>query len=168
MNAPMTSLSSNSSSAEGNHVSLLWGCELNHTTRRCVVKEDDDLLEHLVYLRTVSLGEDADDETHVVAVESRNMASVPEPVPIVSLKHSVLPMVCLDGFELLPPVSFILKSGMGPVYLNGQHLILEDDTDYEPTDEDIPDDVDVDEDSFDEEEIPSPEMPAEETSNQIS
>ncbi|ETE67939.1 Aspartate aminotransferase, cytoplasmic, partial [Ophiophagus hannah] len=108
----------------------------------------------------VSLGEDADDETHVVAVESRNMASIPEPVPIVALKHPVLPMVCLDGFELLPPVSFILKSGMGPVYLHGQHLILEDDSDYEPTDDDIPDDADVDEDSFDEEEIPSPEMPA--------
>ncbi|KAL7981432.1 hypothetical protein Chor_002328, partial [Crotalus horridus] len=109
----------------------------------------------------VALGEDADDETHVVAVESRNMASVPEPVPIVSLKHSVLPMVCLDGIELLPPVSFILKSGMGPVYLNGQHLILEDDSDYEPTDDEIPDDADVDDDSFDdEEELPSPEMPA--------
>ncbi|XP_063167443.1 nucleoplasmin-like [Candoia aspera] len=133
-------------------------CELNDTTRRCVVKEEHDLLEHLVYLRTVVLGEDADDETHVVAVESRNMASVPEPVPIVSLKHSVLPMVCLDGFELLPPVSFILKSGTGPVYLNGQHLILEDDSDYEPTEEDIPDDVDADDSSFDEEEIPSTEI----------
>ncbi|XP_039188897.1 nucleoplasmin-like [Crotalus tigris] len=167
----MASFSSNSdsSSNEGNHVSVFWGCELNATTRRCVVKEDDDLLEHLVYLRTVALGEDADDETHVVAVESRNMASVPEPVPIVSLKHSVLPMVCLEGIELLPPVSFILKSGMGPVYLNGQHLILEDDSDYEPTDDEIPDDADVDDNSFDdEEELPSPEMPAKETSNQIS
>ncbi|XP_070621554.1 nucleoplasmin-like [Erythrolamprus reginae] len=161
----MASLSSNSSSADRSHASLFWGCELNHTTRRCVVKEEDDLLEHLIYLRTVSLGEDADDETHVVAVESRNMASAPEPVPIVSLKNSVLPMVCLDGFELLPPVSFILKSGMGPVYLNGQHLILEDD--YEPTDNNIPDDTDIDDDRFDEE-IPSPEMPPEDTSNQIS
>ncbi|XP_025021997.1 nucleoplasmin-like [Python bivittatus] len=137
-----------------------WGCELNDTTPRCVVKEEDDLLEHLVYLRTVILGEDADDETHVLAVESRNMASVPEPVRIVSLRHSVLPMVCLDGFELLPPVSFILKSGTGPVYLNGQHLILEDDSDYEPTEDDIPDDVDADENSFDEGEIPRAEMQA--------
>ncbi|XP_032084642.1 nucleoplasmin-like [Thamnophis elegans] len=164
----MTSLSPNSSSTEGNRVPFLWGCELNHTNRRCVVKADDDLLEHLVYLKMVFLGEDADDEVHVVAVESRNMASVPEPVPIVTLKHSVLPMVWLDGFELLPPVSFILKSGTGPVYLNGQYFILEDDFDYEPMDDDIPDDADVEEDNLEEEEMPSPEMPAEETSNQIS
>ncbi|ETE64603.1 hypothetical protein L345_09628, partial [Ophiophagus hannah] len=69
--------------SEATTLQILEGCELNHTTRRCVVKEDDDLLEHLVYLRTVSLGEDDNDETHVVVVESRNMASVPKPVPIV-------------------------------------------------------------------------------------
>ncbi|KAM6431694.1 nucleoplasmin-like isoform 1-T2 [Liasis olivaceus] len=164
----MNSLPSSSASTERDLISLFWGCELNDTTPRCEVKEEDDLLEHLVYLRTVTLGEDADDETHVLAVESRNMASVPEPVPIVSLKHSVLPMVCLDGFELLPPVSFFLKSGTGPIYLNGQHLILEDDSDYEPTEDDIPDDVDADENSFDEDEVPRAEMQAEEASNQIS
>ncbi|KAM6456498.1 nucleoplasmin-like [Liasis olivaceus] len=164
----MNSLPSSSASTERNPVSLFWGCELNDTTPRCVVKEEDDLLEHLVYLRIVTVGEDANDETHVSDVESRNMASVPEPVLIVSLKHSVLAMVCLDGFELLPPVSFILKSGTAPIYLNGQHLIWEDDSDYEPTDDDVPDNVDADENSFDEDEIPRAEMQAEEASNQVS
>ncbi|EMP41732.1 Beta-4C adrenergic receptor [Chelonia mydas] len=67
------------------------GCELNTSTRRCVVMEEDDFLEHLVLLKTISL----------------------------------------DGFEFIPPVAFELKSGTGPVYLNGQHLILEDDAKYE-------------------------------------
>nr|XP_056716875.1 nucleoplasmin-like [Euleptes europaea] len=109
----------------------LWGCELNSTTRKCVVKLEDSLLEHIVYLKSVSLGEGAKDELHVVAVESKNMTSVYKPMPIVSLQRSVLPMVSLGSFEFTPPVAFVLKSGTGPVYLLGQHLILEGDSDYE-------------------------------------
>ncbi|KAH0623178.1 hypothetical protein JD844_031218 [Phrynosoma platyrhinos] len=134
------SLSSRSFSTDEKPVVVLWGCELNDTIRKCIVEVDDDLLEHLVYLKTVSLGEDADDKPHVVAVESKNMASSLKPVPLVSLRHSVLPMTCLDGFEFIPPVTFILKSGTGPVYLHGEHLILEDVSDYEPTEEDVPPD----------------------------
>ncbi|XP_066495772.1 nucleoplasmin-like [Tiliqua scincoides] len=127
----MTSSLSNTLSSEDRPVTVLWGCELNSGIRSCVVKEEDDLLEHLVYLKTMSLGEGATDELHVVAAESKNMASAPKPVPIASLRHSILPMVSLDGFEFIPPVTFILKSGSGPVYLNGQHLILEDLSDYD-------------------------------------
>uniref|UniRef100_A0AAY3ZXV5 Nucleophosmin n=1 Tax=Denticeps clupeoides TaxID=299321 RepID=A0AAY3ZXV5_9TELE len=32
--------------------------------------------------------------------------------------------VCLGGFEITPPVVFRLKSGSGPVYISGQHLIM--------------------------------------------
>ncbi|XP_054854034.1 nucleoplasmin-like, partial [Eublepharis macularius] len=109
----------------------LQGCELNSGTRRCVVKVEDNLLEHIVFLKSVSLGEEAEDELHVVAVESKNMTSVYKPVPIASLRLSVLPMVSLGNFEFTPPVAFVLKSGTGPVYLVGQHLILEGNSDYE-------------------------------------
>ncbi|XP_060107039.1 nucleoplasmin-like [Heteronotia binoei] len=107
----------------------LWGCELNSSMRKCVVKEEDNLKEQIVYLKSVSLGEEAEDELHVVAVESKDMSSVCKPLPVASLQRSVLPMVSLGNFELTPPVAFVLKSGTGPIYLVGQHLILE--SDYE-------------------------------------
>ncbi|KAM7153963.1 nucleoplasmin-like [Macrochelys suwanniensis] len=110
---------------------FLIGCELNTSTRRCVVMEEDDLLEHLVLLKTICLSAEAKDEPHVVAVASKNTYGDNRPVPIASLRLSVLPMISLDGFEFIPPVAFELKSGTGPVYLNGQHLILEDDEEYE-------------------------------------
>ncbi|XP_044293320.1 nucleoplasmin-like [Varanus komodoensis] len=114
----------------------------------------------------VSLGEDADDVPHVVAVESRNMASILKPIPIVSLKHSALPMVSLDGFEFIPPVSFILNSGTGPVYLNGQHLILGEDSDYEPSEGDAPEDMDTGEGSYEDVSEAKAEAQAEETSSE--
>lgn len=41
----------------------------------------------------ISLGADARDELHVVAVESKNTYGDHKPVPIASLRVSVLPMV---------------------------------------------------------------------------
>uniref|UniRef100_A0A8B9HYC0 Nucleoplasmin core domain-containing protein n=1 Tax=Anser brachyrhynchus TaxID=132585 RepID=A0A8B9HYC0_9AVES len=103
------------------------GCELGMGTRRCVLQEDDDCLEHLVLLRTVSLGAGARDELHVVAVESKNTYGGCKPVPIASLRGSVLPMVriSLKGLEFVPPVTFVLECGAGPVYLSGQHVTRE-------------------------------------------
>uniref|UniRef100_A0A8C2TX13 Nucleoplasmin ATPase-like n=1 Tax=Coturnix japonica TaxID=93934 RepID=A0A8C2TX13_COTJA len=102
------------------------GCELGVNSRSCMVKEDDDFLEHLVLLRTISLGADARDELHVVAVESKNTYGDHKPVPIASLRVSVLPMISLKGLEFVPPVTFMLQCGTGPVYLSGQHVTLED------------------------------------------
>lgn len=51
------------------------------------------LIVFSVVLLQVSLGEEAEDELHVVAVESKNMPSVFKPVPIASLQRSALPMV---------------------------------------------------------------------------
>ncbi|NXJ45463.1 NPM protein, partial [Spizaetus tyrannus] len=39
--------------------------------------------------------------------------------------------ISLKGLELVPPVTFMLKCGAGPVYLSGQHITLEDDAKYE-------------------------------------
>uniref|UniRef100_A0A8C9L399 Nucleoplasmin core domain-containing protein n=1 Tax=Pavo cristatus TaxID=9049 RepID=A0A8C9L399_PAVCR len=106
------------------------GCELGLNSRSCVVKEDDDFLEHLVLLRTVSLGADARDELHVVAVESKNTYGDHKPVPIASLRVSVLPMISLKGLEFVPPVTFMLQCGTGPVYLSGQHVTCESQLGY--------------------------------------
>ncbi|KAJ7305135.1 hypothetical protein JRQ81_011012 [Phrynocephalus forsythii] len=40
-------------SLEDKSASVIWGCELNDRTRKCVVEEDDDLLEHFICLRTM-------------------------------------------------------------------------------------------------------------------
>ncbi|XP_025970005.2 nucleoplasmin-like [Dromaius novaehollandiae] len=113
--------------AEERPVAALWGCELGTGARSCVVEEGDDFLEHLVLLKTICLGPDARDELHVVAVDSKNTYGDAKPVPIASLRLSVLPMISLKGLEFVPPVTFVLQSGAGPVYLHGQHLSLEDD-----------------------------------------
>ncbi|XP_077161726.1 nucleoplasmin-like isoform X2 [Paroedura picta] len=140
-------------SSEEEPVEVLWGCELNSTMRKSEVKVEDNLLEQIVLPKSVSLGEAAEDEVHVVAVESKNMTSVSKPVPIASLQRSVLPMVSLGSFEFTPPVAFVLQCGTGPVYLVGQHLILEGDSDYEtpqydaPTDETQTDESQTDGDS---------------------
>ncbi|XP_067168377.1 nucleoplasmin-like [Apteryx mantelli] len=113
--------------SEERPVAVPWGCELSTSARSCVVEEGDDFLEHLVLLKTISLGPDARDELHVVAVDSKNTCGERKPVPIASLRLSVLPMISLKGLEFVPPVTFVLQCGAGPVYLHGQHLILEDD-----------------------------------------
>ncbi|XP_068277384.1 nucleoplasmin-like [Nyctibius grandis] len=113
--------------SEETPVAALWGCQLNTGSRSCVVKEEDDFLEHLLLLRTICLGADAGDELHVVAVDSKNTYGEHKPVPIAALRTSVLPMISLKGLELVPPVTFVLKCGAGPVYLSGQQVTLEDD-----------------------------------------
>lgn len=149
----------------------------------------------LCWAPQVSLGAGARDELHVVAVESKNTYGGCKPVPIASLRGSVLPMVragrggstlratqprwglhrgiqavlgafwlCLQtsllcpnelgqrftlcwgwaggalsfflffffffqinlkGLEFVPPVTFVLECGAGPVYLSGQHVTRE-------------------------------------------
>ncbi|XP_068518463.1 nucleoplasmin-like [Anas acuta] len=123
--------------SEERPVTALWGCELGTGTRRCVLQEDDNCLEHLVLLRTVSLGAGARDELHVVAVESKNTYGGCKPVPIASLRGSVLPMINLKGLEFVPLVTFVLECGAGPVYLSGQHVTLEDDHRYEAHEEEL-------------------------------
>ncbi|XP_008935500.1 PREDICTED: nucleoplasmin-like, partial [Merops nubicus] len=118
-------------------IAALWGCQLSVDTRSCVVKEADDFLEHLVLLETICLGAEAKDELHVVTVDSKNTYGDHKPVPIAALRSSVLPMVSLKGLELLPPITFLLKCGAGPVYLSGQHITLEDDGESEAHEEEL-------------------------------
>ncbi|XP_042657445.1 nucleoplasmin-like [Tyto alba] len=133
--------------SEERPVAALSSCQLSTGTRSCVVEEDDDFLEHLVLLRTICLGADARDELHVVAVDSKNTYGVPRPVPIAALRASVLPMISLKGLELVPPVTFMLKCGAGPVYLSWQHVTLDDDTKSEAHEEELSEEDTGDEDN---------------------
>ncbi|XP_029459761.1 nucleoplasmin-like isoform X2 [Rhinatrema bivittatum] len=117
-------------SDQENTICIFWGCELNKSTKTTTFQPEDDYREHLLSLRTICLGSEAKDELNVVAVQSSNVPQG-KVVPIASLQPSILPMINMNGLELIPPVTFILKSGSGPVYISGQHLALEEDLDEE-------------------------------------
>ncbi|NXC24727.1 NUPL protein, partial [Campylorhamphus procurvoides] len=45
--------------------------------------------------------------------------------------------ISIKGLELVPPVTFVLQCGAGPVYLSGQHVIQEDLSEEEFTEEEL-------------------------------
>ncbi|NXX16688.1 NPM protein, partial [Podargus strigoides] len=55
--------------------------------------------------------------------------------------------ISLKGLELVPPVTFELKCGAGPVYLSGQHITLEDDAESEAHEEELSEEDVGDEDN---------------------
>ncbi|KAK6468381.1 nucleoplasmin ATPase-like isoform X1 [Huso huso] len=122
------------SSTQEDPVCVLWGCELTGGTKKFVFEVHNDLLEHQLFIKTICLGAEAKDELHVVEVEAK-ITQNDRPVPIASLRPSVLPMVSFYGLELMPPVTFNLRSGEGPVYISGQHLVLDLDVGEEAEEE---------------------------------
>ncbi|XP_067852659.1 nucleophosmin-like [Heptranchias perlo] len=116
--------------------SFLFGCELKADEKEFRMEVDDDDSEHQLSLRTVSLGVGASDDLHLVEAEGLNFEGKITKVTLAALKMSVQPTVSLGGFEIAPPVTFRLKSGAGPVYISGQHLIALDDDDLDSDEED--------------------------------
>ncbi|XP_034288195.1 nucleophosmin [Pantherophis guttatus] len=115
---------------------FLFGCELKGD-KPYHFKVNDEENEHQLSLRTVSLGVGAKDELHVVEAEALDYEGNQIKVTLASLKMSVQPTVSLGGFEITPPVILRLKSGSGPVYVSGQHLVaLEEEPESEDEDED--------------------------------
>ncbi|XP_026524327.1 nucleophosmin isoform X1 [Notechis scutatus] len=115
---------------------FLFGCELKGD-KPYHFKVNDEENEHQLSLRTVSLGVGAKDELHVVEAEALDYEGNQIKVTLASLKMSVQPTVSLGGFEITPPVILRLKSGSGPVYVSGQHLVaLEEEPESESEDED--------------------------------
>ncbi|XP_078521612.1 nucleoplasmin-like isoform X2 [Lissotriton helveticus] len=124
-------------------VALLWGCELTEQNKSSSFKVEVEEYEqqqalkarpgsistgkydHRLVLNTVCMGEKAKDEFHIIEILPKEDEQGAKPVPIASLKPSILPMATLVGMELTPPVTFRLKSGSGPVYISGQHIALE-------------------------------------------
>ncbi|XP_069467729.1 nucleoplasmin-3 isoform X2 [Ambystoma mexicanum] len=104
--------------------SFLFSCELSSKISSFTFKVDEeDVCEHILTMRLISLGDGVKDECNVIEVvcldRDRNELSI----PVANLKLSVQPMVDLGNFELYPPVTFRLKSGSGPVHVSGNHLI---------------------------------------------
>ncbi|KAJ1127680.1 hypothetical protein NDU88_006073 [Pleurodeles waltl] len=115
---------------------FLFGCELKADKKEYSFKGDDDENEHQLSLRTVSLGAGAKDELNIVEAEGMSYEGKPIKVILASLKPSVQPTVSLGGFEITPPVTLRLKSGSGPIYISGQHLVaLDEDLESEEEDE---------------------------------
>nr|Q1HTZ9.1 RecName: Full=Nucleoplasmin [Aquarana catesbeiana]ABC69369.1 nucleoplasmin [Aquarana catesbeiana] len=138
-------------------VSLIWGCELNEQTKTFTFKvSDEDKSEHQLALRTVCLGNAAKDEFHIVEIVPQAVeGSDAKPVPIATLKPSILPMATMVGIELTPPVTFQLKSGSGPIYISGQHVALEADYSW-AEEEEGEEEVEEEEEEEDPESPPKP------------
>ncbi|XP_078267908.1 nucleophosmin-like [Rhinoraja longicauda] len=104
---------------------FLFGCELKLSQKEFKMEVADDSSEHQLSLRTVCLGADASDDLHLVEAEGLNFEGKNTKITLAALRLSVQPTVSLGGFEMEPPVTFRLKSGTGPVYISGQHLIAD-------------------------------------------
>uniref|UniRef100_A0A663E828 Nucleophosmin/nucleoplasmin 2 n=1 Tax=Aquila chrysaetos chrysaetos TaxID=223781 RepID=A0A663E828_AQUCH len=101
--------------------SLPAGCELSSEQDSYTFQVPEEWqCEQQLALRTICLGEMARDEFHVVEIVLAE-GGARSPVPLATLKPSVLPMVSatLMGVELTPPVTFHLRAGSGPVYITG-------------------------------------------------
>ncbi|XP_062854701.1 nucleoplasmin-2a [Trichomycterus rosablanca] len=110
-----------SSSSISDRVCVHWGCELSSAQTTVVFKAEDDLLENQFFIKTICLSAEAGKEMHVVAVSDGVGDS--KPVPIATLSHC-MPMVSFPALELIPPVTFSLCAGKGPIFISGQHITL--------------------------------------------
>ncbi|XP_064408890.1 nucleophosmin 1b isoform X3 [Latimeria chalumnae] len=108
---------------------FLFGCELKADKKEYNFTGEDNGSDQQLALRTVCVGAEAKDEMHTVEMEALSYEGEPIRVQLVSLRPSVLTTVNLSGFEVTPPVSFRLKSGSGPIYISGQHLINQEESD---------------------------------------
>ncbi|KAM6996348.1 nucleoplasmin-2 isoform 1-T1 [Passerculus sandwichensis] len=119
-------------------VSVLWGCELSSARSSCTFQVTEDWsCEQQLVLRTACLGEAARDEFHVLEVVAEG-GEGRAPLPLATLKPSVLPMASLAGVELSPPVTLRLRAGSGPLFVSGQHVSIMDlssDEDYDDDEE---------------------------------
>ncbi|TFK08185.1 Nucleoplasmin ATPase [Platysternon megacephalum] len=140
--------SANSNSKSEKPVSLIWGCELNHEKQTYTFKIPDEWkYEQQLALRTICLGEKAKDEFNVVEIVPSEDSQDTTPVPLATLKPSVLPMATMVGVELTPPVTFRLRAGSGPVYITGQHVTLVPDLSWDEEEEEEEEEVAEEEES---------------------
>nr|XP_014341925.1 PREDICTED: nucleoplasmin-2 [Latimeria chalumnae]XP_014341926.1 PREDICTED: nucleoplasmin-2 [Latimeria chalumnae] len=131
----MTSLASNTSKTD-KPTSLSWGCELNAEKKAYTFEVPEDRYDHQLALKTICLGADAKDEFNVVELVPREEEDPnAKPLPIATLKASVMPMANMFGIEFHPPVTFQLRTGSGPVYMSGQHVILLEDYTWDEEEE---------------------------------
>ncbi|XP_077597552.1 nucleophosmin 1a isoform X2 [Stigmatopora nigra] len=124
--------------------SYLYGCVLE-SEKEVVFNPEDDGFEHQLDLRMACVDPTTKDELHVVEVEGQDAEGEKVSAVLVSLKPSTLPTVALGGFTITPPVSFRLKTGSGPIYLCGHHLVMMESDSSLSEDEDDADDEEEEE-----------------------
>ncbi|XP_051894794.1 nucleophosmin-like [Pristis pectinata] len=115
----------------------LFGCVLEGSKKEYKFKVQDDPTAHQLVLRTVCVGPQTKDELHVIELEAMSANGKLIKMPLTSLKPSVLTTMGLGGFEVSPPVRFRLKSGSGPVYISGEHIIGVPESDSESEDDHV-------------------------------
>ncbi|XP_077447576.1 nucleophosmin 1a isoform X2 [Stigmatopora argus] len=133
--------------------SFLYGCVLE-SGKEVVFNPDNDDFEHQLDLRMACVDPTTKDELHVVEVEGQDAEGEKVSAVLASLKPSTLPTVALGGFTITPPVAFRLKTGSGPIYLCGHHLVMLE------SDSSLDEDEDDDEEEEGLEVIPSKKRPA--------
>ncbi|XP_032891784.1 nucleophosmin-like [Amblyraja radiata] len=115
----------------------LFGCMLEGSKKEYKFKVQDDSTAHQLVLRTVCVGPETKDELHVIELEAMSANGKMIKMPLTSLKPSVLTSMGLGGFEVSPPVRFRLKTGSGPIYISGEHIIGVPDSDSESEDDQV-------------------------------
>ncbi|XP_020646524.3 nucleoplasmin-3 [Pogona vitticeps] len=117
---------------------FLFRCELNSSARSYTFEVcEEDETDHFLALDMVCLSEGAKDECNIVELIGRDYQNKEITVPVANLKLSCQPSLCLEHFELQPPVTFRLCSGSGPVHLAGQHQIFHRRDPSESSEEDV-------------------------------
>ncbi|XP_040202055.1 nucleoplasmin-like isoform X2 [Rana temporaria] len=112
----------------------IWGGELSASRKTCKFESEEDNMIHLLSLWTICLGGTTKEEMHVIAVEGEQTQG--KQIVIASLQPSLQPMVNVHDIEITPPVTFILMSGSGPVYISGQDILVDDQLDNLAPEED--------------------------------
>ncbi|XP_040202054.1 nucleophosmin-like isoform X1 [Rana temporaria] len=125
----------------------IWGGELSASRKTCKFESEEDNMIHLLSLWTICLGGTTKEEMHVIAVEGEQTQG--KQIVIASLQPSLQPMwggkledvmgICqvnVHDIEITPPVTFILMSGSGPVYISGQDILVDDQLDNLAPEED--------------------------------
>ncbi|XP_067884798.1 nucleophosmin 1b [Heterodontus francisci] len=107
----------------------LFGCVLEEGKKEYKFQVQDDRTAHQLILRTVCVGPETKDELHVIELEAMNPNGKMIKVPLTSLKPSILTTMVLGGFEVSPPVCLRLKTGSGPIYISGEHVVGVPDSD---------------------------------------
>ncbi|XP_069733655.1 nucleoplasmin-2 [Phaenicophaeus curvirostris] len=149
-------------------VSTICGCELSseHDSYTFQMLEEGNYEQQLLVLRTICLGETAQDEFHVVEILPTEENDAHAPLPIATLKPSMLPTVTLLGMEFTLPVTFHLRAGSGPVYISGQLISMIPDLSWNEEEEEEEEEEDTeDEESVEESLEKSPKDQAAKKSN---
>ncbi|XP_069492282.1 nucleophosmin-like [Ambystoma mexicanum] len=103
--------------------SFLFGCTLTGAKREVAFPGGGEDLEEQLSLRTVSLGLGAPDEMHVLEAQGEGQKGPAVRIPVATVLPRLQCTVLAGDLDLLPPVTFCLVSGSGPLHISAEHLV---------------------------------------------